>query len=241
MAEENYYVLILKCKEDNTFPSNNTYEKISLYHIINNGAADNYSNLQDLIEKEKENNPNKLKENPIYSEINNHAIIFIHLTGSEIITSEPCIQYKYFSYEDISNKFLKSAIITDINNATIMECKKSNYEIKKIKTIPNADEIKYETIKFVTNDDDVTNILINNGGQIIFTSSQNTDENIRHLVSKMFGFQDVISDLEKQPTNNGGGGIIEDLKTSNHGSLKITQQGGKKKKSKKSTRKKNQK
>lgn len=237
-----FFVLILKCTEASTVPvassdipavageDTNAYEKIHMYQINNDASFDELKKFN--TDKSDKNENDK-----------NHAIIFIKLTGDNISDYQ---EIKYFKYEDISNNF-----ITQIDTATEMNCYQSTYAIKGI--TPETVET-YENLKL----DDKTNtknILINNGGKIVVTSSQNNDQLILHYVSKMFGFEDIIKDLVgNSPVLGGGGGgdddDVEGGETSEFTAEELAgyqkqmeqhQQGGKKKRSKQNTKKRNQK
>jgi hypothetical protein len=257
MSTTGYFVLILKCTEAHTVPAavssssstvapvegedTNMYEKIHMYKI---NDENKFNELKNLITSTS----STLPENK-YDKDNNHAIIFITLTNGEIATSDGYIEKKYFKDGDISNNFISQIDTTSANpNATEMNCYKSTYAIKGI--TPDTDN----TFNGLTLGEPTTaNILINNGGKIVVTSSENNDQLILHYVSKMFGFEDIMKDLVDKNNVSGGGGEDDDVEGGENNDftaeelaeyqnqMEQQQQGGKKKRSKQNTKKRNQK
>jgi len=235
MATE-YFVLILKCTEAPvTTPTStastvagedtNMYEKIHMYQL--NGVSDaSFNELKNFNTGKTEKNEND----------NNHAIIFITLTNGEIDTSDGYIEKKYFKDDDIKTKFISQI---DKKNAKEMDCYQSTYEVKNI--TPSTDQT-YKTLTLGEPTTPATaNILINNGGKIVVTSSKNDDLIILHYVSKMFGFEDIIGQLDKDLTATvRGGASLDDFEeefTDTQAQNQI-QEGGMKRKTKQNTRKK---
>ena len=245
------FVLILKCTEAPTVPSSdvattpavavagedtNAYEKIHMYQLNNvNDVSLNGLKKFNIAKKDKNDGTN------------NHAIIFIKLINGEIDKNDGYQEIKYFDYKDISNTF-----IPQIDTATEMNCYQSTYAIKGITPDP---VVTYKDIKLEDNTKS-KNILINNGGKIVVTSSQNNDQLILHYVSKMFGFEDIIKDLGDTTVSGGGddddveGGETSDFTAEElaeyqnqmeHQQQNQNQQGGKKKRTKQNTKKRNQK
>ena len=247
-----YFVLILKCTEAPvTTPTStastvagedtNMYEKIHMYQINNEIK---FTELKNLITPTS----STLPENK-YDKDNNHAIIFITLTNGEIATSDGYIEKKYFEYKNIRDNF-----ITQIDKtAKEMDCYQSTYEIKGI---TSTDQSKpYASLTLVEQTPATANILINNGGKIVVTSSKNDDQLILHYVSKMFGFEDIMKNLAVTSNVKGGGDDDDDVDIEGgenndftqeelaeyQNQMEQQQQGGKKKRSKQNTKKRNQK
>ena len=251
-----YFVLILKCTEADIVPvtsaasatvageDTNMYEKINMYQINNETK---FTELKIFNTGKTEKNEND----------NNHAIIFITLTGGEIDPNNGYIEKKYFKYVDIRDNFITQIDTTSTTanaNAKEMDCYQSTYAIKGI--TPSTDESKpYASLTLVeqTPTTATNNILINNGGKIVVTNSKNDDQIILHYVSKMFGFGDIMKDLDATSNVKGGGDGDVDVEGGENNDftaeelaeyqnqMEQQQQGGKKKRTKQNTKKRNQK
>ena len=251
-----YFVLILKCTEATLASTpavaptsstvvtpaseeTNTYEKIHMFQLVTNDVS--FNALKNI--------PSKLSITPTPENKNdkNHAIVLIKLSSGTINVTNDYQEIKYFDQYDI-DKFIKQ-MKTDIDGTgsatpskvTEMNCYQSKYEMKNINAADNT--YKNLTINPITTPSGPTsnNILINNGGKIVVTSSKNDDLIILHYVSKMFGFEDIIGQLDKDLTATvRGGASLDDFEeefTDTQAQNQI-QEGGMKRKTKQNTRKK---
>lgn len=243
VTNTNKYVLILKCTEytelDKTI--NNTYEKIKLYKV--NDDAEFKNNLNVTVTE-----PNSYSVND-----KQYAVAFIVLDNNNENSTTYEVK-KYYTIDEIDN-FINIIENTINPKGTIIESDDSKFETKYIKNTSGDNEPNYNSINLSS--DSVTedipnskNMLFKNGEQIIVGSTQNTDQMILHLVSKMFGFEDIVNDLKKVDGGaaSGGaafGGAASGGAGSNgngeENKKQKTRHAGKKRKSKQNTKKMNKK
>lgn len=246
MATTGYFVLILKCTEATPAAAAapvadediNTYEKIHIFQL--NTDDDNFNKLKNI--------PTTLSPsitpNPKNDNTNNHAIVFIKLSTSMIANDYQ--EIKYFDQDGIKKIIEQMKIDIDgtgsvtPSKVTEMNCYQSKYEMKDI----NAEDNTYDKLTLnpiPASGPASNNILINNGGKIVVTSSKNDDQLILHYVSKMFGFEDIIGQIDKDlaVTVSGGASLdnFEEEFTDTQ-SLNLFQEGGMKRRTKQNTRKK---
>lgn len=223
----------------------NTYEKIHIFKLETDDAS--FKNLKNI--------PTTLSPpiipNAKNDNTNNHAIVFIKLSNGTIMTSSVTNDYyqeiKYFDQDGI-NKFINKMKI-DIDGTgsvtpskvTEMNCYQSKYEMKDITNDDTYATLKLNSIP--ASGPSSNNILINNGGKIVVTSSKNDDQLILHYVSKMFGFEDIIGQIDKDLTATStvsGGASLDDFEEefTDTQPQNLFQEGGMKRRTKQNTRKK---
>lgn len=245
MATTGYFVLILKCTEATPAAATvadediNTYEKIHMFQL---NTDDGIFNKLKNIPKTLSITPNANNDNT-----NNHAIVFIKLsTGMIANATNDYQEIKYFDQDGIKKIIEQMKIDIDgtgsvtPSKVTEMNCYQSKYEMKDI----NAEDNTYDKLTLnpiPASGPASNNILINNGGKIVVTSSKNDDQLILHYVSKMFGFEDIIGQIDKDlaVTVSGGASLdnFEEEFTDTQ-SLNLFQEGGMKRRTKQNTRKK---
>ena len=247
-----YFVLILKCTKatlastaavpsSSTAPAAavediNTYEKIHMFQLDTNDAS---FNVLKNIPKTLSPPITPIDKN---DDTNNHAIVLIHLSSGMIANATTDYQeIKYFDQDGIKKFIEQMKIDIDASKVTEMNCYQSKYEMKDINNAADNTYDKLTLNPIPASGPASNNILINNGGKIVVTSSKNDDQLILHYVSKMFGFEDIIGQIDKDLTATVSGGASLDNfeeEFTDTQPQNLFQEGGMKRRTKQNTRKK---